>query len=124
MDAQSKTTMLGGNEFVAEFNDGSKQTVKVRQLPIRKMEAYLECQQDEIKMIELVVPDLKPDQIDLLKPESHEALVAEIEKVNADFFSRWFSRLQSRVERVAPGVIANRLAALSSSPILSPKPAS
>jgi len=116
--------MLGGSQFTVEFTDGNQKTVTVKQLPIRKMEAYLEAQQDEIKMIELVVPDLPPTLIDSLKPESHEALVAEIEKVNADFFSRWFSRLQARVERVAPGVMSRRLAALSESPISSPKRAS
>jgi hypothetical protein len=70
-----------------------------RQIPIREMPKYLEAQGDECAMIELVCK-VKSDVVDRLTNESHVALIAEIERVNADFFTKWGMRQKARGENL------------------------
>ena len=114
------TTLFGFTEVSVKLLDGTTRPVQVRQLPVRQMHAYLQAQDNEARMIELAC-QLDSATVDLLAPESHEQLIAKIEEVNADFFSRWVARLKDRTERLLPGVMEKRLSAL---PILSPNAAS
>ena len=40
--------------------------------------------------------------VEALAPESHELLIEEGERLNADFFGRWVARQMKRLERVNP----------------------
>jgi hypothetical protein len=105
MNTPTKTeTLLGGSEFEVALRDGTKAQVSVRQLPIRRMKDYLKAQEDEADMIELACTlngePVKAQFVDNLAPESHAALVAEIERVNTDFFLAWGKRQRERGERL------------------------
>jgi len=117
------TTLFGFTEVSVKLLDGTSHTVRVRQLPVRQMHAFLQAQDNEAQMIELAC-QLDSATVDLLAPESHELLIAKIEEVNADFFSRWVARLKNRTERLMPGVMEKRLSALGTSlPSAASKPA-
>lgn len=103
------TILTAGVDFEIALLDNSKQTVKVRQLPVRLMSAYLEAQGDEPKMIELAT-GLQPEVVDSLTQESHADLVAKIEEVNADFFSAWGNRQKARVAKIKAAFATNATA--------------
>lgn len=92
-------TLFGGSKFEATINTGHKVEVFVRQLPIREMQQYLEAQSNECAIIELVCK-LKPEVVDRLTADSHIALLAEIERVNGDFFTKWGERQKGRGEKL------------------------
>lgn len=116
----NNTTLLGEKQHSVTLLDGNTETVTVRQLPVRELPKYLEAQDNELRMIELVCK--KPaDWPDKLTPDSHESLVNAIEEVNADFFSRWVARQMARQEKLMPGIVERRLAGLSPSPSGAPK---
>lgn len=96
-------TLLGGTEVTVQFNDGSFAAVKVKQVPVKDMQAFLLAQDDELKMIAVAVETSAGFNAENLNPESHELLIGTIEKVNNDFFSRWVARQIARKERLLPG---------------------
>jgi hypothetical protein len=92
-------TLNGGTDVPVIFKDGSTRSVLACQLPARKMPDYLRAQDNEAEMIELA-SKLTPDEVDNLSEASHELLVAEIERINSDFFARWGKRQKVRAETV------------------------
>jgi hypothetical protein len=105
-------TVLGGSEITVTFIDGSTEKVKVRQLPIRLYQRYLETMDKESEMVELLT-GMKPMRVDALTYESHEAIVAEGERVNGGFFGRWLQRSKERTQRIAPEMQDKIAAALA-----------
>ena len=114
------TTLNGGENFTVTKRDSSTEVVFVKQLPVRKYQQYLEAQRDEAKMIAMAC-DKAEEYCDALAPESHEALVETIERVNESFFQRWIQRMRSRAEKLVPAEPKKPEAALPTSP---PKPPS
>lgn len=121
-EADKTETLFGGAEMTVKLLNGATKTVRVRQLPVREMRAFLQAQDDEARMIELACK-LDAATVDALAPKSHEALIAAVEKVNADFFGRWLDRLKQRTEKLMPGAAAVRRESLISSPSPASKPA-
>jgi hypothetical protein len=116
-------TLLGGRKYSAAKKDGTTEDVFIRQIGIEDCPAFLEVQDSELRMIEFAcsMPD---GWARTLSPDCQEELVKEIDRINADFFSRWAERQKSRAERLMPGIVEKRLAALSVSPTSPPKPPS
>jgi hypothetical protein len=104
------TTLTGGNEFSITKRDGTNETVFVRQLAIKEFPKFLQVQDDELEMIDFACGKTK-GFAETLSPESHEALIAQIEKVNGDFFSRWLARRRTRVERIVPDAFEKAIVA-------------
>jgi hypothetical protein len=123
MDTQTPTsteTLLGGKKFVAQKRDGTSEEIFIRQIGAEECPTYLELQDNELKMVEFVCT--KPDGwAKSLAPECHEELIAEVDRINADFFSRWTQRQLRRQERLFPGITEKRMSALLPSPTSLPK---
>jgi hypothetical protein len=117
------TTLTGGHEFTVTKRDGTNETVFVRQLAVKEFPKFLQTQDDELEMIDFVCGKTK-GFAETLSNEGHEALVAEIEKVNGDFFSRWLKRRNEREDKVMPGVRQKLVDGLLASRNLSQKPPS
>ncbi|HVY69679.1 MAG TPA: hypothetical protein VHH73_07095 [Verrucomicrobiae bacterium] len=100
--SDSITTLLGGFEMEAAKFDGTRETVKVRQLPVRDLPKYLNVYQNEAATVELFCAK-DSGWADQLAPESFEALLAAGEKLNLDFLSRYAARQLARNERLLPG---------------------
>ena len=94
------TTLLGGEKLGLQFLSGETGEVFVRQLPIKDYPAYLACQQDELRQVELLCGQEKP-WAETLTPESHESVITLGDKLNSDFFSRWLERKKKR-EAILP----------------------
>lgn len=95
----SMETLLGASVLKVNTLDGRSLDVRIRQLPVRDMPKYLAAQDDEPAMIELVC-ELDSKVVDALTQDSHAALIAEIERVNCDFFVRWAQRQKARGDRL------------------------
>ena len=116
-------TLMGGKELVIwRLAEGAEreETVRVRQLPIKLYPRMLECVDDEAALVELYC-DQPKGWAETLSLDSFEAIVAEADKLNADFFSRWVARRLGRMERVKPGITERMLGAASSSLTTPPK---
>jgi hypothetical protein len=96
----------GGVDMEVTLVGGAKETVKVRQLPIKAMLGYLSCFDDEPKLIALFTG--KPETwVDELTPQSHTALIEKGEEINRPFFDAWYRRRMDRIETINPGFRKN-----------------
>jgi hypothetical protein len=84
----------GGVETAATLRSGSKQTVKVRQLPVRLLPLWADLQGDEPALVELYC-EQESGWADTLEIESYEAIVALGEELNRPTFDRWTTRLNT-----------------------------
>lgn len=114
-------TLLGGRGPVTvQFTDGSTQEVTVRQLPISEMPRLAATIEDETAQAELYCGKPK-GWAAKLTTESHEQIVVEGERLNADFFARWVARRARRQEILVPGITEQmKRSLLSSLPMSSP----
>jgi hypothetical protein len=96
-------TIRGGVDLEVQLIGGGTEAVFVRQMPIRQMPQLLAALEDEPRMVELFC-DRPEGWSDTLTPESFERLVAEGDRLNAVFFSRWLRRRLDRQERLLPGI--------------------
>ena len=123
MSATPTETLFGGKKHTVTKKDSTTEEIFIRQIGIEDCPAYLELQDNELAMIEFVCS--KPSGwAKSLLPSVQEELIAECDRVNSDFFSRWAERQKSRAERLMPGIVEKRINALSASPTTSPKPPS
>lgn len=116
-------TLMGGTETTVEKLDGTSETVKVRQLPVRLLQSYLLKLDDEAAAIELFC-DKPEGWADTLTIASCAAVVTEGEKLNSESFFAWLQRRVARQERLVPnstGEVGKTV--LSLSPTSSPKSA-
>lgn len=117
------TTLMGGSEMTAQKLDGTSETVKVRQLPVRLLQSYLLKLDDEAAAIELFC-DKPEGWADTLTIESCAAIVTKGEELNSESFFAWLQRRVARQERLVPnstGEVGKTV--LSISPTSSPKSA-
>lgn len=112
-------TLLGGRDLTITRLDGSTETVKVRQLPIRRFEALRATLADEPARVALYTGQ-PPPWADLLTPESFEAIIVEGDRLNADFFGRWLQRQMQWQDLLAPGLREQLVQAAMTSPGASP----
>ena len=102
MEPEIKTAaLLGGQEVTAALIDGSTETVKVRQLPIRQLQKFMALMGDEAAMVELVC-DKPNGWADSLSIDSFEAIAALAWKINHPTFERQVLRLQEKGLAVQP----------------------
>jgi hypothetical protein len=114
-------TLLGFSEVAVTFTSGEQGTVKVRQLPVRHLAAYLLKIDDEAGAVELFT-NQPEGWADTLTLASFEAVLAEGEKLNSDSFFAWLRRRVERQERIAPGTTGDAgKVLLSRLPTSSPK---
>ena len=114
--SESFTVLLGGITVGVTKKDGAALDVFVKQLAIKDYPKYLVAQDNESDMVALAT-DLTPENQAALTIEAHEKLVAKVEELNMDFFSRWVARHLARQERLIPGLSAKRMEAVAKSPL-------
>ena len=96
-------TLLGGSTATVRHLDGHTEAVRLRQLPVRQLPELLAALDDEARMLELFTG--KPAAwVDVLPTDEFERLLAEGERINADFFRRWLDRRMQRQEKLMPGL--------------------
>ena len=106
-------TALGGIDITVGHLDGTTETVKVRQLPVKDYKRALKSLADETTWLALVV-DRNPVWVEGLHPASYRALAEAAEAQNADFFA-WSARQTRRVEMLMPGAMTRAMAEASTS---------
>jgi hypothetical protein len=127
---QELITIAGGVEMeVAYQNNGDKEKVKVRQIPISKIQNFIFAMGNESEAIELYC-DKPKGWADTLSVESASAIADKGQELNLPFFKAWFRRQMKWRESQQPGTTTgtteekNELAAsgsaLASSPSVSP----
>ena len=125
---QELITIAGGVEMeVAYQNNGDKEKVKVRQIPISKYSQYIMVMHDTALVIELYC-DKPKGWADSLTLESAIDVAEKGQELNRPFFERWFRIQMKWRESQQPttgDTEENKLAAVSqsasaSSPLPSP----
>lgn len=111
-------TLRGGQIIIVTFDDGSTESVFVRQLPVKDFEAWLGALDDEPRVVALLC-GRDACWVDRLTNESMEAIVTTGERLNRDFFERWLQRRTARKEWLAP-LLARNAAVVATLPTGSP----
>lgn len=87
--------MAGGTNVT--LSDG--RSVFIKQLPIKDYPAFLKAQEDEPEQVKM----LTGLDVETIKNADIELIIAEGDRINADFFGRWFQRKLARMDRLMPG---------------------
>lgn len=100
----SMETVLGGVDATVLLLNGTKEQVKVRQVPVRELPRLLIAtgNADEAAMAE-VYCNKPTGWADTILPAEVERIVIEGDRINADFFARWLARRNEREARLFPG---------------------
>jgi hypothetical protein len=98
-------TIAGGVEMEVTHQDGSKETVKVRQIPISKIQKFVVALGDEAGTIGLYC-DKPSEWADTLSLDSASAVLDKGQELNLPFLSAWFRRQAKWRESQATGAIA------------------
>lgn len=99
------TQLVGGEELDIRYADGREERVKVRVLPVKERERYLEVMNDEAAQVELFCAREK-GWAETLAPESYDAIADKGQELNLPLFQNWYRRLKGRSEAMNPGVLA------------------
>jgi hypothetical protein len=104
---QELITIAGGVEMEVSFqNNGDKETVKVRQIPISKIQNFIFAMSNEADAIE-VYCDKPKGWADTLSIESASAVADKGQELNLPFFAAWFRRqMKWRESQQQPGTIS------------------
>jgi hypothetical protein len=106
-------TIAGGIEIEVAHLDGSKESVKVRQIPISKIQQFVVALGNEAACIELYCDKPAPTQpnetrwADTLTFESANAILDKGQELNLPFLAAWFRRQARWRESQAQGAIAD-----------------
>jgi hypothetical protein len=96
-------TIAGGVEMEVSYqNNGDKETVKVRQIPISKIQDFIFAMGNEAQAIELYC-DKPKGWADTLSIESASAIADKGQELNMPFFAAWFRRQMKWRESQQPG---------------------
>lgn len=117
-------TIAGGVELVVTYqNNGASETVKVRQLPVSKIQQFILTMADEAQSIELYC-DKPKGWADTLTVESANAVADKGQELNLPFFAAWFRRQMKWRESQQPppnaGSVKERENIAAASPLVSP----
>ena len=102
-------TLFGGTELIVKHMDGMKESVRILQLRTADMPALLASQDDDVA-IACLYTGKDAAWFNRLDAESQELIAVEGDRINLDFFVRWFERKLKRQERLMPGVTEKALA--------------
>jgi hypothetical protein len=108
--------LLAGGADV-ELSGGG--TVFVRLLPIRDLPKYLACFEDEAASVELFCGKEK-GWADTLTTKSFEDILAAGERLNLDPLARYAARVQTRREKLMPGLTERVMGRLLDSQLTAP----
>lgn len=98
-------TVNGGVEIEVTHIDGSKETVKVRQIPATKLEEFMTHLADEATALRIYCG--KDDKwIDSLTLESVDAISEKGMEINQSFLAAWCRRRAKWLEMTNVGVIS------------------
>jgi len=90
--ASELITLAGGVEMEVTFqNNGAGEKVKVRQIPISKMQEFILAMGDESHSIELYC-DKPKGWADTLSVESANAVADKGQEINVPFLQAWWKR--------------------------------
>jgi hypothetical protein len=96
-------TIAGGVEMEVAFqSNGTKEVVKVRQIPISKIQSFIFAMGNEAEAIELYC-DKPKGWADTLTVESANAIADKGQELNLPFFGAWFRRQMKWRESQQPG---------------------
>lgn len=101
---QELITVIGGVEMEVAFqNNGTSERVKVRQIPISKIQDFILSMGNEAQAIELYC-DKPKGWADTLTVESASAIADKGQALNLPFFAAWFRRqMKWRESQQLPG---------------------
>jgi hypothetical protein len=97
-------TLKGGAEIQVTHLDGSLESIHLRQVSIGQCEQLLLAQGNE-PTLACFYSGRDRAWFDSLDPDSQERVVVEGDRINADFFARWYRRLAARQDRILPGAM-------------------
>jgi len=115
-------TLNAGADLQVTLLDGTPDSVRLRQLAIGDCEKLLLASGDEIALACLYTGKDRAwfEGLDAL---SQERVVVEGDRINLDFFGRWFQRRLERQERLMPGSTEKLLthAMAPEAPVVAPR---
>jgi len=99
-------TVAGGEEMEVTHLDGTKESVKVRQIPATKLQTFMQKLGDEATSVAIYCDkDLK--WVDTLDLSSVNAVVEKGNEINAPFLNAWLRRQAKWREMMSVGAIAD-----------------
>jgi len=108
-------TLVGHLALTVAFRDGKTEEVRVRQLGVEQYPTLfgaLFLRENEQEALELYC-DKPRGWAARLTHEAHEKLVAEADRLNADFFGPWCRRRMARQQLVVPDLLERVTASVS-----------
>jgi len=96
-------TLKAGADIQVTRSDGTAETIRLSQIALGACEKLLAAQGDEIALACLYTGRDR-SWFENLDADSQERVVIEGDRINADFFGRWFRRRLERQERLMPGM--------------------
>ena len=108
--AAELVVVSGGIEVEVHYqNNGAAETVKVRHIPISKMQEFTTTIGDESRSIELYC-DKPKGWADTLQPESASKIATKGQKLNGPFFTDWWERQAEwrKMQAVWEGALADK----------------
>jgi hypothetical protein len=99
-------TLNGGVELTLTHLDGTKETVKVRQIPATKLEQFMNKIADESVSVAIYC-DKPVEWVDTLTLESINDVCEKGLEINEAFLGKWCSRRAKWTEMLNVGIIAD-----------------
>jgi|SRR5215472_2566071 len=99
-------TIAGGEEIIVTFLNGSVATVKVRQIPVTKLESFMTRIVDEANQISILC-DKPYEWGDTLTLASANEIIEKGMEINKDFLNAWCRRRAKWMEMMNTGVVAD-----------------
>jgi hypothetical protein len=109
--------VIGRAPVTVSHLDGSTEEVGVAQFHLDRCADFLKVIDDELAQADFLC-DRPPGWARTLTVESVENIIAEGDRLNADFFARWVRRRVKRMGMIAPGSVPTleQVALTNSSP--------
>jgi hypothetical protein len=98
-------TIEGGVELEIKYKNGSKETVKIRQIPATKISDFAQRLGDEAFSVSIYC-DKPMEWVDSLSYDSLNAIAEKGMEINLPFLNGWFHRRAKWNEATAVGAIA------------------
>ncbi len=96
-------TLKASTEVTVSNLAGDTETITLRQIALGDCDKLLAAQDNEV-VLACLYTGRDRAWFEGLVPESQEQVVVQGDRLNADFFGRWFRRRLERQERLMPGV--------------------
>lgn len=104
-EQSAMVTVTGGVELEVEHLDGSKEKIKVRQIPVTKLEEFMTHLSDESVALRIYC-DKPVEWVDTLTHDSVSAVTEKGLELNQSFLAAWCRRRAKWLEMTNVGVVA------------------